>query len=108
MITADFPKQAKAGRPLVITAAAAGPLQPEAPPVLHYRDVNQMAGMFRTLTMEKQGDGYAAVIPAEEITAEFDLMAYITVQAVGSGCTLFPGVWHPRYPYPYAVIETKA
>ena len=106
VITADFPKQAKAGRPLVITAAAAGLLQPETPPVLHYRDVNQMAGMFRTLTMEKQGDGYAAVIPAEEITAEFDLMAYITVQAVGSGCTLFPGVWHPCYPYPYAVIET--
>lgn len=105
-IAADFPKQAKAGQPLVIAAAAVGLVQPGAAPVLHYRDVNQKAGEFRTLTMEKKGDGYTAVIPAADVTADFDLMAYITVQPVGCGCTLFPGVYHPRYPYPYAVIET--
>ena len=107
-IDADFPRQAKAGQPLVITAAAAGPMGPGTAPVLHYRDVNQAAGEFRTLAMEGRGGAYTAVIPAEEVTADFDLMAYITVQEPGGACTLFPGVWHPRYPYPYAVIETKA
>ena len=107
-INADFPKQAKAGQPLVITAETAGPVQPAAAPVLHYRDVNQTAGEFRTLTMEKRDGGYTATIPAADVTADFDLMAYITVQDVGGDCTLFPGVWHPRYPYPYAVIETIA
>lgn len=107
-IDADFPKQAKAGQPLVITASVVGLVQPAAAPVLHYRDVNQTAGEFRTLTMEKQGGVYTAAIPAADVTKDFDLMAYITVQAVGKGCTLFPGVYHPRYPYPYAVIETIA
>ena len=105
-INAEFPKQAKAGRPLVITAAAAGLLQPAALPVLHYRNVNQKAGEFRTLPMEKQNGVYIAAIPAAEVTVNFDLMAYITVQAPGGACALFPGVYHPRYPYPYAVIET--
>ena len=107
-IEAGFPQQAKAGQPLVITAAVSGPVQPAAAPVLHYRDVNQLAGEFRTITMEEQDGRYTAAIPAEDVTADFDLMAYITVQAAGHSCTLFPGVWHPRYPYPYAVIETTA
>lgn len=107
-IDADFPKQAKANQPLAITATVVGLVQPAAAPVLHYRDVNQMTGEFRTLPMQKTDGGYTAVIPAAEVTASFDLMAYITVQAVGCGCTLFPGVYHPRYSYPYAVIETIA
>jgi hypothetical protein len=71
-------------------------------------NVNHLCGDFRTIVMTLQDQSYTAEIPAEDVDAAWDMMAYVTVQEPGGDCLMFPGVYHPQYPYPYAVIETKA
>lgn len=105
-IAADFPEKAQAGQAVVICAAIAGlKVCPEAP-VLHYRQVNQLAGEFQTVRMEKAGEEYCAKIPVDQVTGSWDLMAYVTLQQPGQACAMCPGISHPKYPFPYAVIET--
>ncbi len=105
-ITADFPSVAKAGQAIRIRAAVAGMLDCPADPVLHYRNVNQLEGEFKTVRMEKAGDGFNAQIPAAEVTSSWDIMAYVTLQQPGQACSLYPGLYNPKYAFPYAVIQT--
>lgn len=105
-IAARFPATAAAGQALHIEARLGGIAAPDGGLRLHYRAVNQLEGHFRSLPMTREGDCYRAVIPAEEVSAEWDLMAYISAQAVGGACTVYPGLYHPDSPFPYAVIET--
>ncbi len=107
--TADIPETAKSGCPATVRAYGIGMLDFPTEPVLHYRDVNQLRGNFNTVTMTRTGDGvYAAEIPAEAVDPAWDIMAYVTVQLPGGDCAMYPGVYHPRQPYPYAVIRTEA
>ncbi len=105
-ITADFPATAQAGQAIRIRAAVAGMLDCPEAPVLHYRHVNQLAGIFETVRMEKADGAYYAEVPAEYVTSSWDIMAYVTLQQPGQACSLYPGLYNPRYPYPYAVIQT--
>jgi hypothetical protein len=106
-ITASFPETTKAGEPLIINAAFNTFGESEALPVLHYRHVNQKEGLFHTIKMNRTVSGYTAVIPAKYITAEWDLQVYITIQGNDGSCVMFPGVYHPVYPYPYHVITVE-
>jgi hypothetical protein len=49
--------------------------------------------------------GFFAVIPADYVTAEWDLQIYVTIQGPSGSCVMIPGVYHPTYPYPYHVIS---
>jgi hypothetical protein len=106
-IAADFPDCVKAGEALTIDAAFASFGELDALPVLHYRHVDQTEGVFHTLKMSRTAHGYSAVIPAKYITADWDLQIYITVQGSDGSCVMFPGVYHPVYPYPYHVITVE-
>jgi hypothetical protein len=106
-LAACFPETAVAGAPLKIELMTAAFGEPEAAPVLHYRHMDQTEGLFRTLEMERTARAYAAVIPADYIKAEWDLQIYVTIQGVSGACVMFPGVYHPEYPYPYHVITVK-
>lgn len=105
--TARFPETARPGEALKIEVAVAAFGEPEAAPVLHYRHTDQTEGLFKTLHMERTPRGYAAVIPADYVTAEWDLQVYVTIQGPSGSCAMLPGVYHPTYPYPYHVITTK-
>ena len=107
-LTADIPSHAKSGCSIVVRAMGAGLTEFPAVPVLHYRNVNQLCGDFKTVTMTRQGQTYFAEIPAEEVEFAWDIMAYVTVQTAGGGCAMYPGVYHPEQPYPYVVIQTEA
>jgi hypothetical protein len=106
-ISAAFPETAKAGEALKIDAAIASFGEMEAEPVLHYRHVDQTEGLFHTMKMNRTTHGYTAVIPAKYVTAEWDIQVYITVQGNDGSCVMFPGVYHPVYPYPYHVITVN-
>jgi hypothetical protein len=106
-LDARFPGAAAAGKALDIELGIAGFGESEAPPVLHYRHTNQTEGLFRQTVMSRRGSGYAASIPADYLVPDWDLQVYITVQGPGGGCVMFPGIYHPEYPYPYHVIRVN-
>ncbi|WP_195543699.1 hypothetical protein [Massiliimalia timonensis] len=106
-VLADFPEYAQSGNDLKISAYIQGIQSLKNVPVLHYRHVDQTEGLFHTMLMEWDGNRYTAAIPAEYITPDWDLMVYVTVQGESGECSVFPGVYHPVYPYPYHVITVK-
>ena len=106
-VSAEFPDCIEAGRDLTVTAHIYGIQESETVPVFHYRHVNQTEGLFHTIPMQWDGTAYTAVIPADYITSDWDLMVYVTVQGSSGNCGMFPGAYHPVYPYPYHVITVK-
>lgn len=103
-MSARFPGSAKAGEALKIEAAFSSFGEIEAAPVLHYRHTDQTEGLFHREVMIPGAGGYAAVIPAEYVSPEWDLQIYITIQGAAGSCSIYPGIYHPVYPYPYHVI----
>lgn len=106
-ITAAFPDKVTPGQSLKIKVRSAGMIGLQTLPVLHYRHVDQTEGLFHTLKMYPGEEEYQAVIPGDYITAQWDLMVYITVQGGSGSCTVFPGIYHPDYPFPYHVIKVE-
>lgn len=106
ILSAEIPQRAPAQKDLVIRAFAGGAEAFSPDLVLHYRHVNQLEGEFRTVPMVRSGREYRAVIPGQYVQADWDLMVYVTSQKKGGDCHMYPGVYHPAYPYPYAVIKT--
>lgn len=106
-VSAEFPDCVPAGCNLEIRACMQGIRETESLPVLHYRHVDQTEGLFHTAPMQWNGSSYSAVIPADYLTSDWDLMVYVTVQEKSGECAMFPGVYHPVYPYPYHVITVK-
>jgi hypothetical protein len=106
-LAASFPDTAKAGEALNIKVELTAFAEPEAVPVLHYRHTDQTEGLFHTVPMCRTALGYAASVPADYVIPDWDLQIYITIQGPGGICTMFPGIYHPVYPYPYHVIEVR-
>ena len=106
-IDAFFPGAAVAGAELEIEIGASSFGETEAVPVLHYRHTNQGEGLFRTTEMKRNAFGYSAIIPAGYVTPEWDLQIYVTIQGPDGACVMYPGVYHPVYPYPYHVITVS-
>lgn len=99
-----FPEEVKAGSDISIRVGKSGVGAWGDTPVLHYRHVNQTEGLFLTVEMKEAGEEYEAVIPGDYVTADWDLMVYITVQKRDGVCSMYPGIYNPVYPYPYHVI----
>lgn len=105
-LSENWPQTHKAHMPLTVevnTCTLADLTQ--KPFVLHYRHTNQLEGEFRTIRMSPTDKGFCATIPAEYLTPEWDLMIYVTMQDRGGSCLMFPGIYHPKFPYPYHVIS---
>jgi hypothetical protein len=103
----DFPDCAKAGEALKIKLRFASFGEPEVLPTLHYRHTNQTEGLFHTVKMTGSAGYFSAEIPARYMIPDWDLQVYITVQGPGGSCVMYPGIYHPVYPYPYHVIAVK-
>lgn len=103
----DWTKAVKAGEKITIRVETDMAVALRTPPVLHYRHVNQTEGLFKEIVMECRSGGYEADIPASYVTANWDLMVYVTAMEDDRSCRVFPGIYHPEYPYPYHVIEVR-
>ena len=106
-MAANFPDIAKANEALTITVNFNSFGESDVLPALHYRHTNQNEGLFHTIKMKRITGGYTATIPARYMASEWDLLIYITIQGSGGSCVMYPGIYHPVYPYPYHVIEVK-
>ena len=103
-IVGSLPDVAYAGQPLLVRVAVLGECER---PVLHYRHLNQKDGLFCEVPMLPDGDGFAAYVPGEYLTADWQLQLYVTAAAGDSAVTVFPGFYDETYPYPYHVIPVK-
>ncbi|MDR0450707.1 MAG: hypothetical protein LBH26_05540 [Treponema sp.] len=104
-LAAAFPQSAEAGRAIAIRVKASGFKVREAAPLLHYRHTDQTEGLFRTVEMKSRGPSWEAEIPADYVSADWDIQVYVTVQGPCGDCVMLPGVYHPEYPFPYHVIR---
>ncbi|MGB8452903.1 MAG: alpha-amylase family protein [Anaerocolumna sp.] len=106
-IVSVLPDKVTAGKEIKIKVQSIGIHRPQTLPVLHYRHVDQTEGLFRKVTMQPEGASYTAIIPADYVTVEWDLMLYVTIQDTSGSCTMFPGIYHPEFPYPYQVVQVE-
>ncbi len=102
-----WPETAKAGEAVTIRVETEVAASLKEAPVLHYRHVDQTEGLFHELGMERRTGGYVAEIPASYVTDQWDLMVYVTAMSDERSCRVFPGIYHPQYPYPYHVIRVE-
>ncbi len=101
-LSIELPETHPERTPLVIHVR---PLYPISVPImLHYRHTNQMEGAFCTLPLQREESGYIGVIPPEYLTAEWDLMLYISINHRGSAF-IFPGINHPQFDFPYLTVR---
>ncbi len=101
----DWPEAVKAGEAVTIRVEAEVAASLSEAPVLHYRHVDQTEGLFHELPMVYTAGGFEAEIPASYVTDNWDLMVYVTARTDESSCRVYPGIYHPEYPYPYHVIQ---
>lgn len=73
---------------------------------MHYRHLNQLDGPFRRAEMTRTADGYSAVIPADVVSAEWDILVYFSALDERGDPMLHPGIGHPAHDAPYLLIET--
>jgi hypothetical protein len=101
----DVPAVHKAGTPLEIRLDTHGDERARSGMRMRYRRTNQLEGVFRSADMERTPEGWRAVIPAGELTPEWDMMVYFeTAGSFGDGLR-FPGLWHPRELQPYHIVR---
>ncbi|WMJ86261.1 hypothetical protein [Anaerocolumna sp. MB42-C2] len=106
-IKSVFPDKINALESLKVKVSIVGNTHIHELPLLHYRHVDQTEGLFHSIKMYPDGEEYKAVIPADYITAQWDLMLYITVQEASGDCTMYPGIYHPEFLFPYHVIKVE-
>jgi hypothetical protein len=89
------------GKPFAISVET----EVDAPPVLHYRHINQ-AERWKSVTMEQRGGTYAAVIPGDYTRSDFHLQYFISMTRRGQS-VLAPGLQQnlANEPY-YTVMQT--
>ena len=107
VMTGRFPAKAEKGKAIRIEVGVSGITGTEKLPVLHYRNTDQTEGLFHRIRMQWDTQRYYAEIPASYVTGRWDILVYVTLQGPEESCTVFPGVNHPDYPYPYHVIEVE-
>lgn len=103
----EWPEAVKAKEAVTIRVEAETGVCLREDPVLHYRHVDQTEGLFHELSMTYVAGGYEANIPAFYVTEHWDLMVYVTARTDESACRVYPGIYHPKYPYPYHVIRVE-
>ncbi|MBW6425803.1 hypothetical protein KX729_30905 [Rhizobium sp. XQZ8] len=76
----------KPGQPFDVTFSG----KAEGEPVLHYRHINQ-AERWKSMPMQRQGQGFAAAIPAEYTQSKFHLQYFVSFRQDGRS-HLSPGL----------------
>ena len=100
----DVPDRWPAGRDLLVRVgtgeldAFPGGLR------LYYRATDQTQGPFHTVVMERTDGAFEGIVPGDQIAPEWDLLLYVGAVDRESGATIYPGLYHPRYPLPYCVV----
>ena len=74
----------------------------DADPILHYRHVNQ-AERWRSTAMHRNGDGFAAEIPADYTESEFHLQYFVSLTRQGQA-VLVPGLEGNLANEPYVTV----
>ncbi len=93
------PARATAGRPLTLSLAVS-PASAANAVRLHYRPLNQLAA-FQTL---EAAPGRSFTIPAQDLSARWNLMYYFEVLSPGGGGWFEPDPWTAT---PYYVVEVR-
>lgn len=89
-VGATAPATFRRGEAVEVRADLAEALPGSGEPVLHYRHVNQ-AERWRSMPMQRGGDGFAAVIPPDYTDSAFHLQFYVSAVA-GDRVVLAPGL----------------
>jgi hypothetical protein len=101
---ASVPETVEANTPVEITVET-GELTGLEDLTLHYRHSNQTEGAFNTAEMTGRGRSYRARVPAEYVTAEWDLLVYVSARDEGGNAVIHPGLYHAEEPEPYYIVE---
>jgi len=102
----DVPDAAPAGEPVDVRVRT-GEMNGFDSMTLYYRHANQAEGPFRSASMDAVDDGFAATIPADYVSAEWDLLVYVGTRDESGNTVLYPGLYHAEYSEPYRVVETR-
>ena len=73
----------------------------------HYRHMNHMEGIYRACRMQHKDGRYCAVVPADYLDGNFDLIVYYTVRDKKGNIWIHPGVKNQTAPMPYRVVEIR-
>jgi hypothetical protein len=86
------------GRPYAVRIRSVA----DADPILHYRHVNQ-AERWRSTAMHRNGDGFAAEIPADYTESDFHLQYFVSLTRQGQA-VLVPGLEGNLANEPYVTV----
>lgn len=95
-------KRCRAGEPVPLSIEVEG--NDAASVLCHYSRTDQTQPLH-TLCMEQSGNTFTAVIPAQDVSARWDLLYYFEILREGGDGALYPDF---RERTPYYVMETEA
>jgi hypothetical protein len=113
-IQCKFPETCSGGQDLHINARVEGEALGDAPVVLlNYRHMDHTEGEYRHVPMERRGEEYHGLIPGDYLTPGFtqglspgfDVIVYLSALDAAGRAIIYPGINHPVYAGPYAVIR---
>ena len=78
----------------------------DADPILHYRHINQ-AERWRSTAMHRNGDGFAAEIPADYTQSDFHLQYFVSLSRGRAQAVLVPGLEDNLANEPYVTRATR-
>ena len=99
----EIPDRHPAEKPLSVRVTVGG--SPDLKKAtLHYRNMNQLEGPFRSLRLEKNGQKLEGTIAQDYLRAGLNLMIYFTIPGKQSS-VVYPGLYHSEAPGPYFTVE---
>ena len=91
----------RAGQPIEIELS----LEQPAPDVqLYYRHVNQ-GERFQTVSMEKKGKQFQALVPAAYTDSPYPIQYYFEIRPASQNASLYPGLGHSLTQQPYFIVR---
>jgi len=101
----NLPEEHKALQTLEVELDTCGDARPAAAPVLRYRHTNQLEGAFLRADMKLRDAKWTAEIPAQYLTAEWDLLVYFECYDAAGDALCYPGLYHPTEAMPYKIVK---
>ncbi len=75
--------------------------------LLRYRHMNHLEGEFRTVRMQGDGRIFTAVIPADYVTREWDILYYASCSSKDGSGIVIPGIINEEYLSPYCKVSVN-
>ena len=103
---ADIPEKHAATTALRVTLDIGSDKRISSDIRLRWRTNNHLDGLFRSVTMTATASGsLEAVIPAEKISADWDLLLYFEATDKCGDSLQHPGIYHPQINLPYFIVS---